>query len=100
MITPLIFGVLCVIDFAFILFALLDNENRVYGDIVASGLSVILSFMLSNYIISGLIIASESTPIMDGSIGYFFVLIGVVMAIVTIWKIVDVIYGSNDANDY
>lgn len=91
MITPLLFGVLVAIDFGFILFSMLDHGNRVYGDIIAGILATILSFMLANYIISGLIVAEGTTKIIDGSIGYFFVVIGIVIGIVTtknVWDIV------------
>lgn len=91
MITPLVFGVLVVIDFVFILFTILDNGNRVYGDIVTGILATILSFMLANYIISGLIIADGTTPMLDSAIGYFFVLIGIIVGIITAkntWDIV------------
>lgn len=91
MITPLIFGILVCMDFAFILFAMLDHGNRVYGDIVAGILATVLSGMLANYIISGLVVADGSTPILDGSIGYFFVLIACVIGIITVKNVWDVV---------
>ena len=114
MITPLIFWVLATIDAILVIYSFWDHDNRVYGNIIASFVSFILSAMLALYVISGSV--AEITPVatqkmmnwslgnqttvytytnqtvvmQDLSLGYGFSLGSVVMLIVMILFIVDV----------
>lgn len=106
MISPLLFGVLAIVDFVLIVYSFYDSQNRVYGNIISSLLAVILSFLLAQMIISGGVVTVEkfissttengstvyqyqdmAIQTIDSSVGYLFMLIGVIMLIVLLFFI-------------
>jgi len=107
-----IFMALIFIDFALILYAFIDSENRAYGNVFASFISAILSYWLAlmvtgERVTSVVVSTMNETNISDKDItthvyehipiyyqipglGMFFTIIGVVMTILFIVFILEV----------
>lgn len=107
MITTGIFLLLAAFLFVLVLYAFVDNHNRIYGNVFAMFIGIILSFWLSLNLLTGNIgefvvnttteaanvttYAYKSTPMIDTSLSYFFAFVGVVLVVLTILVIIGVI---------
>lgn len=88
------FNVLIAVDILFIIYAIIDHENRLYANIVVAFISAVLSAFL-NVMISTEMVYDEVSGAMhfitSPSVGYFFLLISTIMFVYTIFMVYEVI---------
>jgi len=73
------------VDLILFLYGIIDNKNRIYGNITAMFVSFILSFLIAFALLSG------SFEFISPAFSYLFVAVGVVALIYTIMLIIEVI---------
>jgi hypothetical protein len=122
LITVAVFWVLAAIDVGLLGYAFVDHHNRLYGNVFASGISIILSFLLALNIMGGTVgeirsVANTTSvngttvygyvdlivPIRDSSIGYLFAFIGILALIMTVVFVIGAVrenLGGGDDEDY
>lgn len=120
MISTELFTILLILDGAFILFSIWDNENRIYGNILASFLASVFSFFLAINQIAGnvgtetiihnttitnsttylnmsvtmdnWIYARALTTFQDSGFMWLMILVGISMAFITFLYIAELLY--------
>jgi hypothetical protein len=110
-ITTFILWVLSAIGAALFIYSFIDNENRVFGHVFASGIAMVLFFLLGSMVLSGNVGDTEvaemnrtvvnstveytyttiSIPMDYPAVGWVFIFIGVVALIFTIMVVVEVL---------
>ena len=110
-ISPLGFVVLAFLNLGLVLHTFVNNESRNYLHVFTGIVAVIVSFMLGTFLITGfvqedfVVTAAEVTvnssvlstyhveqvSIIDASVGYYFVFIGILMALIVILSVIEII---------
>ena len=110
-ISPLGFVMLAFINLGLVLHTFVNNESRNYLHVFTGIVAVIVSFMLGTFLITGfvqedfVVTAAEVTvnssvlstyqveqvSIIDASVGYYFVFIGILMALIVILSVIEII---------
>ena len=110
-ISPLGFVMLAFINLGLVLHTFVNNESRNYLHVFTGIVAVIVSFMLGMFLITGfvqedfVVTAAEVTvnssvlstyqveqvSIIDAGVGYYFVFIGILMALIVILSVIEII---------
>ena len=110
-ISPLGFVMLAFINLGLVLHTFVNNESRNYLHVFTGIVAVIVSFMLGTFLITGfvqedfVVTAAEVTvnssvlstyqveqvSIIDAGVGYYFVFIGILMALIVILSVIEII---------
>lgn len=89
MITELFFSVLFVMAFVLFLYMVIDNKNRIYGNIAAGFVSMILFFYQGWILLTGEIAVGE-TSLTSASLSTFCVMMGFIALIFFIGSTVEI----------
>ena len=102
MITVSMLTTFAAIDFALVLYAFWDNDNRNFTHVYASLISIVLSGTLAYFLLLGLVseITGDGvlTTVTDTPFAYFFIFIGVIMLVYTILSALEAATGAAQPN--
>lgn len=94
------FNLLIAVDILFVIYSVIDHENRLYANIAIAFLAGILSAFISS-IVSTSVVYSEISGVIDivnsPSVGYLFLLISTVMFVYTVFMVYEVINEATQA---
>jgi glycerol uptake facilitator-like aquaporin len=65
MIPIILFAILVIILFALIIYSLMDNENRLYGNVIGAIIAAIMSAMLGQMLLAGVV--GDTQMILNGT---------------------------------
>lgn len=90
------FNLLVVVDILFIVYAIIDNRNRLYADLVIVFLAGLLSAFIASAISSNAVyevIGTTQTAVNSPSIGYFFYFVSTIAFAYTVFMAYEIIDG-------
>lgn len=104
-----VYEILAMVDVVVFLYAFIDINQRYYGNIIALGVSALLSFYLAITSISGTVVVNYASTTTTGGIDnlqdpglmWFWILIAIIQTVFTIYLVYDayIEYADEKANN-